>query len=418
MVTMPANSDQGHGTIDRIDALLAQGFRWLRFPMDLERQFLQDTVHDRKRQFLISGLVSLLVYNGFLVADYLMVPEAFLIAAALRLLVFTPLSIVFLWLVWRGHFDRIERLFPSVYDLLATCGGLLAAGSLSLILFSTEMQHTSFYHTGFMVVLVYGNTVQRLRFWWAVLFSVVVLAAHVLTAWLAGGFDLSLLPPIASLVLSMALFTLVANYVMERDERRRHLLLLRERAVVHELTAIHQRLRDLARTDPITGLFNRRHVQERLPLIWQHQALNSGSVGLLMINIDHFKRYHDRYGLMASESCLRQVGHTIRACVKRRDDRVARYGDDTFVVLLPEDAQDRLDALAERIRQAVSSMGVRHAASAASRYVTVSIGAVACSARVETSPETLVHAAEQALSDAKSAGRNRVVLKDEVQTLA
>lgn len=400
-----------YGT-QRIDLLLEQGFRWLRFPVDLERTFLRDTVHERKRQFLLSGLVSLLVYNGFLVADYLMAPEAFMLALVIRLLIFTPMSIIFLWQVWRGSFDRIERLMPSVYDLLATIGGLLAAGSLSLILFSTEMRHTAYYHTGFMVILVYGNTVQRLRFWWAVLFSTGVLSMHVLTAWLAGGFDLNMLPAIASLILSMALFTLVANYVMERDERRRHLLLLRERAVVHELTATHQRLRDLARTDPITGLFNRKHIQERLPLAWQHQVMHQGSLGLLMINIDHFKRYHDRYGLMASESCLRQVGQSIQDCIKRTDDRVARYGDDTFVVLLPEDAKSRIGALAERIRQAVSSMGVRHAASAASRYVTVSIGAVVDQASAERTAESLIHAAEQALSEAKAAGRNRVVLHD------
>ena len=396
----------------RIDRLLEQGFPWLRFPVDLERTFLRDTVHERKRQFLLSGLVSLLVYNGFLVADYLMAPEAFMLALVMRILLFTPLSIIFLWHVWRGSFDRIERVMPSIYDLLAITGGLLAAGSLSFILFSTEMRYTAYYHTGFMVVLVYGNTVQRLRFWWAVLFSTCVLSMHVLTAWLAGGFDLNMLPAIASLILSMALFTLVANYVMERDERRRHLLLLRERAVVHELTTTHQRLRDLARTDPITGLFNRRHIQERLPLAWQHQVLHRGDLGLLMINIDHFKRYHDRYGLMASESCLRQVGQSIQDCIKRADDRVARYGDDTFVVLLPDDAKSRIGALAERIRQAVSSMGVRHAASAASRYVTVSIGAVVDQASTERTAESLIHAAEQALSEAKSAGRNRVVLHD------
>lgn len=398
-----------HSPTERIDRILERGFPWLRFPVDLERQFLRDTVHLRKRQFLISGLVSLLVYNGFLVADYLLVPEAFGLAVLLRLFVFTPLSIIFLVLILRGVFDRFERVMPSLYDLLATAGGLLAAGSLSLMLFSTEMRYVPYYHTGFMVVLVYGNTVQRLRFWWAVFFSTCVLTLHVLTAWLAGGFDPAMLPPIASLILSVTLFTLSANYVMERDERRRHLFLLRERAVVHELSALHQRLRDLARTDPITGLFNRRHIQERLPLAWTHQALHGGHVGLLMINIDHFKRYHDRYGLMASESCLRQVGETIRACVKPSEARVARYGDDTFVVLLPDDAQDTATALAERIRQAVASMGVRHAASAASRYVTVSIGVARWPAHAGTAAEAMLQAAEQAMSEAKAAGRNRVV---------
>jgi diguanylate cyclase (GGDEF)-like protein len=88
---------------------------------------------------------------------------------------------------------------------------------------------------------------------------------------------------------------------------------------------------------------------------------------------------------------------------------VARYCDDTFVVLLPDDTQDTATALAERIRQAVASMGVRHAASAASRYVTVSIGVARWPAQVGTAAEAMLQAAEQAMSEAKAAGRNRVV---------
>lgn len=395
--------------VERIDRLLKKGFPLLRFPMDLERQFQHDSAPLRRRQFLLSGWMSLLVYNGFLVADYMMAPEAFPLALALRLFVFTPASILFLMLVWRGMTNTLSRSVPSLYDILAVEGGLLAAGSLCIILFNTQMNYVPYYHTGFMVVIVYGNVVQRLRFWWAVFFSGSVLVMHVTTAWLAGGFDLNLLIPIALLISSMALFTLVANYVMERDERRRHLLLLRERAVVHDLSATHRRLKDIALTDPITGLHNRRYIQERLPQAWTHQIVQGGHVGLLMINIDHFKRYHDRYGLMASESCLRQVGQTILECLKRSDDQLVRYGDDTFMVLLNDQAPGRVAMLAERIRQAVASMGVRHAASAASRYVTVSIGAVVMRASAQVSSETLVQAAEQALSEAKSAGRNRVV---------
>jgi diguanylate cyclase (GGDEF)-like protein len=396
---------------DRIDALLDKGFPWLRFPLDLERRFQSETLPRRRRHFLVSGIISLLVYNGFLVADYLMTPDVFVLGLLLRIGLFTPLSAAFLYLVYKGRLNWIDRHAPFLYDLLAVVGGLIAAGSLAIILSYTSSPYVPYYHTGFMVVMVYGTTVQRLRFWWALFFSVSVLTMHVLTAWLAPGFDPVFLPPIASLILSMTLFVLAANYMMERDERRRHLLLLRDRALVADLTQTHQRLRNLSRVDTVTGLYNRRHVQEYLPQAWARLQHDQGRMALLMVNVDHFKKYHDRYGMVASEACLREVAQSVQDCTRRPTDVVARYDDDTFVAILPDADPAQASAMAERIRQAVEGRQLRHAASATSRHVTVSVGVVIVQAEPERGPEMLIESAEQALEEAKSGGRNRISVR-------
>ena len=395
----------------RIDALLDKGFPWLRFPLDLERRFQSETQAGRRRHFLISGILSLWVYNGFLVADYMMTPDVFMLGVLLRVGLFTPMSAFFLYLVYKGRLNWVDRNAPFLYDLLAVIGGLTAAGSLAAILSHTDSPYVPYYHSGFMVVMVYGTTVQRMRFWWALFFSVAVLTMHVLTAWLAPGFDPALLPPIASLILSTALFVLAANYMMERDERRRHLLLLRDRALVADLTQTHQRLRDLSRMDTVTGLSNRRHVQEHLPQVWARAQDGRQRLALLMVNVDHFKKFHDRYGMVASEACLREVAQAVQACVHRPGEVVARYDDDTFVAILPDTDLPQATALAERIRQAVEARQLRHAASATSRHVTVSVGVATTQAVPGQAPEVLVQAAEHALDEAKAAGRNRIAVQ-------
>lgn len=408
---MSVSAPDSRQTTDRIDALLDKGFPWLRFPLDMERRFQSETLSRRRRHFLISGIISLLVYNGFLVADYLMTPDVFALGLLLRLGLFTPLSAAFLYLVYKGRLNWIDRHAPFLYDLLAVLGGLIAAGSLAIILSYTDSPYVPYYHTGFMVVMVYGTTVQRMRFWWALFFSVCVLVMHVMTAWLAPGFDPVFMPPIASLILSMALFVLAANYMMERDERRRHLLLLRDRALVADLTYTHQRLRNLSRVDTITGLYNRRHVQEYLPQAWARLQHDQGRMALLMVNVDHFKKYHDRYGMVASEVCLREVAQSVQACARKPTDVVARYDDDTFVAVLADADLVQVSALAERIRQTVESRQLRHAASPTSRHVTVSVGVVTAQAEPGRTHECLIEAAEQSVEEAKSGGRNRISVR-------
>ena len=165
-------------------------------------------------------------------------------------------------------------------------------------------------------------------------------------------------------------------------------------------------LERLAACDGLTGLANRRIFDETLEAEWRRAQRAQYPVSLLMIDVDHFKRYNDAFGHQHGDECLRKVASALTDVTVRTCDLVARYGGEEFVVILP--ATDKKGALvvAERIRAAVEEIQMPHAGEG-DEVVTVSIG-VATSNSVIDSPITLVASADDALYCAKDAGRNRV----------
>jgi diguanylate cyclase (GGDEF)-like protein len=395
----------------RIEALLSKGFIWMRFPEPLEQQFLRDAGDARRRHFLISGLLSLFVYNGFLLVDYLMARDVFDLAVQLRLYMFTPMSIALLLIGTRADWTIVKIVPPVVYEVIVVGTGLFAAASLAFILAETKSPYAHFYHVGFSVVIMYGNIVQRLRFWYAVLFAVAVMGIHISGVVLLDSFPPRLVWPIMSLVASTAAFSLAANYAMERDERKRYLLTLRERGVVRELTRAHDRLRELTHEDSLTGLYNRRHFQEYLAHVWERAQYDHSQVNVMMVDIDHFKKYNDRYGHQAGDECLRQVARALVANLRRPEDSVARYGGEEFVAVLPHTEPGYALLVAERVREAVEAMQIRHESSSTALVVTVSIGIASCQADFTRNESALMAAADTALYQAKREGRNRICVK-------
>ncbi len=391
-----------------ISGLLEKGFPLMLFPAQLERQFLQDAADTRRRHFLISGIISLIIYNGFLIVDYLMARDVFELAVQLRLCLFTPVSLVLLYLGTRIDWPWIRRVPPFAYELIVLGTGLAAAASLALVLSETHSPLAHFYHVGFCVVIMYGNIVQRLRFWYAVALSLAILGIHVMGMLTLAYFPERLITPIVSLVASTSLFSLVANYAMERDERKRYLLTLKERGVVRELTRAHERLQALSRIDGLTGLYNRRHFQEYLHQVWERAQYDESHLSILLVDMDHFKKYNDRYGHLAGDECLRQVAQVLQAHLRRPEELVARYGGEEFMAVLPHTDAQYAQGVAERIRHAVEMLSMRHESSSTALVVTVSIGVASCKADVLLKDTAILSAVDNALYQAKREGRNRI----------
>jgi diguanylate cyclase (GGDEF)-like protein len=391
--------------------MLDAGFPLLKFPGELERQFHADMADARRRHFLISGLIALVVYNGFLLVDFLMARDVFWVAFQLRIFLFTPAAIISLYSFWNPK-GWTSRLVPPEYaEVAVLASGLIGASTLAYILSITRSEFAHFYHVGFIVVIMYGNVVQRLRFWNALLFSMAMLCIHVAGIMLLDNFPQRLLSPIISLVVSTTLFTLLANYMMERDERINYLLTLKERSLVRDLCSAHEQLQQLSRSDGLTGLFNRRHFQEYLQHTWERAQYDQASLSVLMIDVDHFKRYNDRYGHPAGDECLRQVAQVLQAQVRRPGDLVARYGGEEFIAVLPGADAETAAAVAERVRQAVEAMGMRHEASPTTSVVTLSVGVASCQADFLLHSSALLTAADGALYQAKNSGRNRISVR-------
>lgn len=191
---------------------------------------------------------------------------------------------------------------------------------------------------------------------------------------------------------------------------RRHeaelLVLVNEKTA--DLQDANRKLHLVSRTDPLTGIANRRHFEEHMTGEWRRALRQGGTIAALMIDVDFFKRYNDHYGHQAGDECLRAVAAVLRDSVTRAGDLVARYGGEEFVVVMPNATAADACAVAESTRKSVGELGLAHAASDVARHVTVSIGSNSMVVRPGQSWQQLLEGADQALYRAKSAGRNRV----------
>lgn len=165
-------------------------------------------------------------------------------------------------------------------------------------------------------------------------------------------------------------------------------------------------LSELAATDALTGLANRRILDERLRLEWDRAQRAADSLTLLMIDVDHFKAFNDRHGHHGGDEALRNVAQVIGTNIRRPADLAARYGGEEFAVVLPHtDAKGAL-VIAEHIRSSIEHLP---RVAGDERPITVSIGMSTWDKRSRMSLEALLLSADQALYEAKHTGRNRIV---------
>ncbi len=171
-----------------------------------------------------------------------------------------------------------------------------------------------------------------------------------------------------------------------------------------------EELRRLSRTDSLTGIANRRVLDEMLETEWTRASRTRTPIGFLMIDVDQFKRYNDHYGHAMGDTCLKTVVGAITGVVRDPPDLVARFGGEEFACLLPGADADGTASVGRRILEVVRRCGLDHAFSDVAAHITVSIGGVAREFDAELSPGLLVEAADRHLYQAKSEGRNRLVM--------
>jgi diguanylate cyclase (GGDEF)-like protein len=168
-----------------------------------------------------------------------------------------------------------------------------------------------------------------------------------------------------------------------------------------------RRLAEVATHDGLTGLLNRAALEEQALTLWQHARVAQLPVSVMLIDIDHFKAYNDRYGHQEGDRCLQEVAAAIRTAARRRPlDLVARYGGEEIIAILV--GGDRADACAaaDRVRKAVVDLGIAHEASTTRPYVTVSMGVATVDPGGDYCHERTVRRADLALYATKAHGRD------------
>ena len=171
-----------------------------------------------------------------------------------------------------------------------------------------------------------------------------------------------------------------------------------------ELDAANKRLEDLSQKDGLTGLFNRRHFDETLPLMWRVAQREAKTLFLILFDVDYFKQFNDMCGHQAGDDCLRRVASLALGCAHRPQDMVFRYGGEEFVVLLVGGANDARH-VSECIRKAVEDEKIPHTGGGGA-WLTISLGIASVRDFANSTPAALLAQADAALYRSKRAGRN------------
>jgi len=380
-------------TLGAVEEFIGAKHKGLQFPDWLERRFDADTRPRRAQRLRAAILPNVIVYNLFLIPDWFLIPDRFALAVLLHAFVVTPWIIFAGWLASERH-SRFVREAATASVPVAIVLQILCTFSLS---YSSETDHYQYF---VLLVILFTNTIQRLPYAYAATVSGLIVLLH----GAAVAINVHMSGP-ALLISIMTLFaaaylTLISNYYLERDARRSYLHGLRDRLRHAEADAA-------AKRDALTELGNRNLLAARVEELWGVAGERDADVGVILLDIDHFKLFNDRYGHGAGDLCLKRVAACVSAELRGEEDTAIRYGGEEILALLPGADMRTAIRVAERIRRTVEAFAIPHEGLGPWKVVTASLG-VAVGPVARISSTELIAAADAALYAAKRNGRNQV----------
>lgn len=182
------------------------------------------------------------------------------------------------------------------------------------------------------------------------------------------------------------------------------------------LTRALSELSEMSKTDGLTALANRRHMDEKLEKECSGLRKAIAPLSLILLDIDYFKKFNDTYGHLAGDDCLKKVSHVILKTLQRSLDLAARYGGEEFCCILPLTNYEDALMIAEKIRKNIEAEQIVNQGSDVSKFITVSMGVVSIMPDGKITSDQIVSLADKNLYQAKEKGRNTIIGKDCTQT--
>jgi diguanylate cyclase (GGDEF)-like protein/PAS domain S-box-containing protein len=176
----------------------------------------------------------------------------------------------------------------------------------------------------------------------------------------------------------------------------------------NELKQSNTMLEYLINIDPLTGVYNRRYLEEQLRIQWKIALRQKTHITIFMLDIDHFKKYNDSYGHLAGDDALKNVAQVLSNSFLKSTDFVARYGGEEFIILTIGGDQRHITHYADSIVKKVSDLKIPHSGSD-KEVITISLGFSSCSPEEDKAPLDIIKQADEALYNAKASGRNKAL---------
>jgi diguanylate cyclase (GGDEF)-like protein len=383
-------------------ALAHRGWR-LRFNPGVEAAYEAARGPDRNRAIAYYLLLYLAVKLLFLLANLQVGTEVFRVSMMLRLGIVLPLTLIAVFLLMRA--------MPGWVHGLAAFTPLIAETALVMVLGRMSGSAVSARYVLAAGVGIFAQTLlMRAPFRYCAYGLAVALAVFygLCEMHWPGHFG----PPVSGdylvFVTGFSLPALYERHSRERAERREFLLNETNRLRMEDILRMNAHLERLSSLDALTGVFNRRYLDEALPRLCDIAMENQRWIGILMVDIDEFKSLNDTEGHQHGDFCLEQVAQALQLGVRAGVDTVARYGGDEFIAILPDADRQQAILIGERIRQSIEETALHGTHRG---LVTISAGATAVRGGrgSKLSAEDLVATADQALYAAKKSGRNRVI---------
>jgi diguanylate cyclase (GGDEF)-like protein len=371
---------------------LARGFPLLRFEQPLEREFWDQhnvAVQPRVRFAVLLALCTVL---GFAVLDHVLLGQPWQLREdSIRFAVQLPIVLMAIVLTSARHYSR--RFLPAIQ----VAAPIFGIGSVIMAVNAADSGFVTLISSRLVLVTFFFYFMLGMSFLAALRSNLIVTVAYALAA-LTTQLPTEIALYNLFVLLCANLFAGAGSYALEHANR----LAFVERKLLAEV----------ASHDGLTGLLNRTAFDAQLRRVWDQSARERQSLGVVMLDIDHFKAFNDRYGHQAGDQCLKDVASAVRRAARRPLDIVARYGGEELIVILPGADRAHGEAAARAILEAVSGLGIPHAASPTARVVTASVGVSSVDPARESTHEAAIRLADRALYMAKEQGRDRCVALD------
>ena len=384
---------------EQIDLLISRGLNLVWFPKELEAIYRDQYRNEAAHEFRYRAPIILALYSYLSFGTYQALPTEMRLEW-ITYYGWVGIIIVFAWLL--AFVPFMNKWFDHY-----VCFGSMGAVALTFTLINVLEQGQSnvLFHAAMMyaVIIIYGFV--GMRFYTAILAGwcggVIGVAA---STWLNGSIDWTFLNRTYtfSSFLGMAL-----AYATDRQHRENYLQNCMIELNRLELMRQAQQLSILSQQDALTGLANRRYLDEVLENEWKRAIRHVVPITIMMIDIDFFKSYNDTLGHIQGDQCLRRIAILLGSISSRSGDLAARYGGEEFLLLFSMTDKDQALIQVQRLMELVRNIGIIHPKSNVSKHVTISVGVATTVPHLNDSLSEFISQADHALYVAKSNGRNQ-----------